>query len=111
MPGWRTHHPAQALATEGRKKAHALSRKGGLEQVKGAELHLPAKGKDKKGKGERIKRERSPERGNAYRETKTEHPSAGRRDIKTREKVRQERLNPGIQTPLKLHEEGDVNED
>ena len=55
MPGWRTHHPAQALATEGRKKAHALSRKGGLEQVKGAELHLPAKGKDKQGKGERIK--------------------------------------------------------
>ena len=45
--GWSTHHPAQALGTEGRQKEHVLSQKVGLEQVKDSELHLPAEGRER----------------------------------------------------------------
>ena len=103
--------PSTGAGYRGQKEGTCSQPKGWPGAGEGCRAAPASKRKGQKGTGERIKRERSPERGNAYRETKTEHPSAGRRDIKTREKVRQERLNPGIQMPLKLHEEGDVNED
>lgn len=76
--------PSTGAHTEGRKKAHAQL-KGWPEQVKVQSCTCQQRERTKRGKENELKRE-SPERGNAYREAKTEHPHAGRRDIKTRKR-------------------------
>lgn len=58
-PGGSTHHPAQVLATEGRKKEgkHILSQKLCLEQENDSELYLPTEGVERtKGRKKNEKR-------------------------------------------------------
>ena len=76
-PGGSTHHPAQVLATEGRKKEgkHILSQKLCLEQENDSELYLPTEGVERtKGrkKNEKRKEKKRKETHKRYRKSDEE---------------------------------------